>query len=295
MYLSTEISSWRGIGSDEKAIKLLKDSGFTAYDYSMFSAQGKANLGYELLLSENYIEKANNLRKYADSIGMPCNQTHAPFPTARVGDEEYNKRAKELTVRALEISGILGAKYCVVHPCNHYSPEENLELYKEFVELAKAAGVKIATENMWNCTGWGTSEFTLLPAACSSHDNFKRHMDLLTELDKDIFGACLDIGHSEMRGLDTTAVEMLKTLGDYVTCIHLHDNDLFHDNHDLPFVGNMDYAPIIETFKEIGYKGDITLESNTFASKLPVELLPAAAKYAAAIAQYFKDKIESVD
>ena len=46
-----------------------------------------------------------------------------------MGDEEYNARAKVLTIRALEISGILGAKYCVVHPCNHYSPEENLELY----------------------------------------------------------------------------------------------------------------------------------------------------------------------
>ena len=293
MYISTEISSWRGIGSDEKAIKLLKDSGFTAYDYSMFSDPGKANLGYELLISENYIEKAKEIRRYADSIGMPCNQTHAPFPTARLGDEEYNKYAKELTIRALKISGILGAKYCVVHPCNNYTPEENLELYKNLVQVAKEAGVKIATENMWNCTGRGTPEFTLKPAACSSHENFKRHMDLLTELDKDLFGACLDIGHSEMRGLDTSAVEMLKTLGDYVTGIHLHDNDLRYDNHNLPFVGDMDYAPIIEAFRAIGYKGDITLESHRFASKLPVELLPAAAKYAAAVAQYFKNQIES--
>lgn len=295
MFVSTEIYSWREIGSDEKTIKLLKESGFTAYDYSMFAGKGKANLGYELLESDNYIEKAKALRAYADSIGMPCNQTHAPFPTAKKGNQEFNKQAKARTLRAIEISGILGAKYCVVHPCNDYTPEENAQLFKEFIQTAKKAGVKIATENMWNCVGWGTPEFRATPAACSSHENFKQHMKLLTALDKDMFGACVDIGHAEMNGLETSAVQMLETLGDYVTCIHLHDVDLINDNHQLPFVCDIDYAPIISAFKKIGYKGDITLESGTFSSTLPVELLPAGAKYASAVAQYFKEKIESTN
>ena len=180
-----------------------------------------------------------------------------------------------------------------LYPCNDYTPEENAQMYKEFIQTAKKAGVKIATENMWNCVGWGTPEFRATPAACSSHENFKKHMELLTALDKDVFGACVDIGHAEMKGLDTSAVQMLETLGDYVTCIHLHDVDLVNDNHQLPFVCNIDYAPVIDAFKKIGYKGDITLESGTFSTTLPVELLPAGAKYAAAVAQYFKEKIES--
>ena len=292
MLISTEISSWRGVGSDEKTISLLKESGFTSYDYSMFASSGKANLGYELLVSDDYKEKARALREYADSIGMPCNQTHAPFPTARKGNEEYNKEAKERTHRAIEISGILGAKYCVVHPCNDYTPEENAQMYKEFIQTAKNAGVKIATENMWNCVGWGTPQFRATPAACSDHENFKRHMELLMELDKDVFCACVDIGHSEMKGLETSAVQMLETLGEHVACIHLHDVDLVNDNHHLPFICNIDYNPIIEAFKKIGYKGDITLESNTFAYNLPVELLPAGARYASSVANYFKQKIE---
>ncbi len=294
MLISTEIFSWRGMGSDEKTITMLKDSGFTAYDYSMVEVKGVANLGFELLLSEDYLERAQALRAYADSIGLPCNQTHAPFSTAKKGNEEYNRLSKERILRALEISGILGAKYCVVHPCNDYTPEENAELYRAFIPTAKRAGVKIATENMWNCIGWGTPEFRATPAACSSHENFKRHMELLTALDADVFGACVDIGHSEMKGLDTSAVQMLETLGDYVACIHLHDVDLVHDNHHLPFACQIEYAPIIEAFRKIGYKGDITLESSTFSKNLPVELLPAAARYAAAVAQYFKDKIEDI-
>lgn len=291
MLLSTEISSWRGIGSDKETIKMLKESGFTAYDYSMFAGGGKSNLGYELLLSENYRDKAQKIRLYADSINMPCNQTHAPFPTAKKGDEEFNKIAQAYTIRALEISGILGAKYCVVHPYDG-TIEENVAMYKELIPIAKQAGVKIATENIWNCVGWGTPQFRAFPIVGSTPESFKRHMELLTALDKDVFGACVDIGHSEMKDLNTSAVQMLETLGNYVTCIHLHDVDLVHDNHQLPFICNIDYAPIIKAFKKIEYKGDITLESGTFSERLPVELLPAAAKYAAAVTNYFKTQIE---
>ena len=102
MLISSEIESWRRIGGDEKAIKLLKDSGFTAYDYSMCKSVGIKNLGFELITSDNYIEKAKKIREYADSIGLPCNQTHAPFPTAKAGDDEYNKWATEMSKRAIE-------------------------------------------------------------------------------------------------------------------------------------------------------------------------------------------------
>lgn len=31
------------------------------------------------MLGDNYIEKAKDLRKYADSLGICCNRTHTPF------------------------------------------------------------------------------------------------------------------------------------------------------------------------------------------------------------------------
>jgi len=281
MLISTEIDSYRRYGDDKEIIKMLKESGFTAYDFSMFSGAG-----IELLKADDYIERAKELRAYADSIGIPCNQTHAPFATARKGNEEYNKKMAPQIHRALEISGILGAKICVVHPCNDYTPEENAVLYKQFEETAKKAGVKIATENMWN---WASGSPTATPAACSDHENFKAHMDLL---DKEVFVACVDIGHAEMAGLGTSAAQMIETLGSYMQCMHLHDVDGVHDNHALPFTYNIDFSSVIEALKKIGYKGDITLESATFAAKAPVELLPFAARYAAAVANYFKEQLE---
>ena len=287
MYISTEISSYRKQGNLFEVIKLVQDCGFTAYDFSMSGTWA----GNELLEADDYLERAKEVRKYADSIGFPCNQTHAPFPSARKGNEEYNEEIFPKLVRAIEISGILGAKVCVVHPCNDYTAEENAELYTRLAPYAKKARVKIGVENMWNWFKWGKIGGHVMPAACSHQDDFKKHMDLL---DKEVFCACVDIGHAEMmHAFGTTAPQMIETLGgEYVQSMHLHDVNFTDDNHTLPFTQAIDYAPVIEALKKIGYKGDITLESNNSTLKVPIELLPAAGRYAAAVANYFKEQIE---
>ncbi len=279
MEISTEINSIRTYDVDfEKRIKLLKDCGFTAYDFSMFDLS--------ITRDEKYKENALKLRKYADSIGIKCNQSHAPFPTEKIGDDVYNEEMTLLISRAIEISGILGAKSCVVHPVNDFNAQQNAVMYQKFFEVAKKSNVKICVENMWNWTGDFASK-----AACSHHDDFKKHLELL---DSNVFVACLDIGHAEMQGLDTTAVQMIKTLDNRLFALHIHDNDCRHDNHKLPYTANIDFAPIIKALKEIGYKGDITFEADTLCKVVPPSLVPSALRFMADIGYYFKREIENV-
>ncbi|MBQ9761197.1 MAG: sugar phosphate isomerase/epimerase [Clostridia bacterium] len=282
MLTSTEMYTYKKLGDLKAILRLLRESGFEAYDFSMFHNAPSD----EILLADDYVERAKDLRAYADSIGLPCNQTHAPFATAKKGNEEYNDKMRPQIKRAIEISGILGAKVCVVHPCNDYTAEENAEMYREFEPVARRAGVRIGVENMWNHRKDDRTRFA--PAACSHHEDFKRHMDLLPA---DVFVACLDIGHCYLEELDTDAVKMIDTLGDRLQAIHLHDVDFKHDSHMLPFTQKIDYAPIIEAFRRNHYQGDITLEANGAHSKFPVELLPAYAHYAAEVAMYFKRKV----
>ena len=281
-YISTEIQSFKQYGNAWEIVKMLKEVGFTAYDASMFTD----GVFDEILYAENWEEKAREFRAYADSLGIVCNQSHAPFATARKGDEEYNKQMLPKIKRAIEVSGILGAKICVVHPCNNYTAEENAKLYKNFEQTAKKAGVKIAVENMWN---WKQGSPVATPAACSHHDDFKKHLELLN---KDVFVACVDIGHAEMAGLNTSAAQMIETLGDRLTAMHLHDVDKSRDNHLLPFTLKIDFPPIIEALRKINYQGDITLEACHFVKKMPVELLPNVAKLAADVAAYFRREIQ---
>lgn len=288
MKISTEINSFRKLGDNKKVIKLLKDSGFDAYDFTMFFG----GLGVELLEADDYLEKAKDLRAYADSIGIECNQAHAPYPTA-IDDEhtrmgmnaaEYNPFAHQKVCRAIEVAGVLGAKIVVVHPCNYYDKEQNAELYLSFEEVARKAGIKIGLENMWN---WADGQATT--AACSHHDDFKAHLDLLPD---DVFVACVDIGHAEMRGLNTSAAQMIETLGEKVEAIHLHDNNQLNDNHALPFSMKIDFEPIILSLEKIEYKGDITLECPFCIHNNPVELLPAMARHMAEVADYFRKRLQ---
>lgn len=281
-YISTEIESFKQYGNAWEIVKMLKEVGFTAYDASMFTG----GVFDEILYADNWEEKAREFRAYADNLGIVCNQSHAPFATARKGNDEYNAQMLVKVNRAIEVSGILGAKNCVVHPCNDYTAEENAELYKNFEETARKAGVKIAVENMWN---WKKGSPTATEAACSHHDDFKKHMDLLA---KDVFVACVDIGHAEMAGLNTSAAQMIRTLGEYVACIHLHDVDGLHDNHQVPFTQKVDFSAVIEALRDVNYQGDVTLEVAYGPVKTPKVLQKALAKYLAEIANYVKDELD---
>lgn len=282
--ISTQTDGFEKYGTLEEILKLLKDGGFTAYDCTMCD-NGKA--AERFIADDNYLENARAFRSYADSISLPCNQAHAPFPSAIKGNEQYNKEAFEKNVRAIEVAGILGAAVCVVHPCNDYTPEENAEkVYLPLAPYARKAGVKIGVENMWN---WNAPKNIFAPAACSSPENFVAHMKLLPT---DVFVANLDIGHAELRAMNTSAPEMVRALGGYFQSMHLHDVNFYEDSHTLPFTERIDYEPVIAAMKEVGYKGDVTLEAGIFPRKFPKEILPEAVRLMAATARYFKNRLD---
>lgn len=284
MKVSTSTGPFVRFGDMKQIVKLLSENGFTAYDCHMFRENQPA------FFADDYLAWAKDLRAYADEIGIPCNQSHAPFPSIIKGNDEYNEKTFPLLIRALEVSGVLGAEVCVIHPCNDYTAEENAEFYKKLEPYARQYGVKIGVENMWNWWKWDRKDGHVLPAACSHQDDFLKHLQLLNS---DVFVACVDIGHAEMmHAYGTNAVKIIETLGDRVQAMHLHDVDLVNDLHTTPFNSKIDYAPIIAALKKVGYKGDITLEAGAPAGRVPVELMPAATRYMAEVATYFKMQIE---
>ena len=76
--------------------------------------------------------------------------------------------------------------------------------------------------------------------------------------------ACLDIGHAEMRGLNTSAPEMIYALGHRLQALHIHDNDKWLDSHQIPFSMNIDFVAVAKALKDIGYAGELTLEADKY-------------------------------
>ena len=77
-----------------------------------------------------------------------------------------------------------------------------------------------------------------------------------------------------------------------MACMHLHDVDGLHDNHQVPFTQKVDFQTVIDALKTIDYQGDVTLEVAYAPKKTPNELQKALAKYLFEIADYFKNQLE---
>ena len=255
MKISTEIWSSANIFGEERAIYELAKAGFDAWDFSMFEMARIDWSTYKVMPSthplsgNDYVAFAKKLRKIGEDNGIYCNQSHAPFPSLAPG-------IRDLLKRAIECTAIAGGEHCIIHPDNHRSAEENAEMYFELLPFAKECGVKIATENMWN---WDGNNNHATSAACSHHDDFLAHIKAVNDPN---FVACLDIGHAEMKGLDTSAKQMILTLGDKLEALHIHDNDKWHDSHRIPFSMDINWEEVVGALKQINYKGVFTLEAD---------------------------------
>ena len=265
--LSTEINSAAKKVGFERAIELVAKAGFTAWDFSMFNlfrfdrAGGTLIQGDTPLNGPEYTKYAERLKRIGLDNGIVCNQSHAPFPTGVFGAEKY-------VLRAIECTAIAGGKICVVHPDNDKSADQNAEFFMRLLPFAKECGVKIATENMWN---WDNDKGRACAAACSNHQDFLSH---ILAVNDEYFVACLDIGHAEMEGLKTGAVKMIETLCRHLQALHIHDNDLIHDSHALPYTMKINFDNIAKALKKIGYAGDFTMEADTYLNGYLAEDVP---------------------
>jgi len=257
MKISTEISSTAKKVGMEKAVEMCAKAGFDAWDFTLTS-MCRVDWGTLMPLpienelnGNDYLKFSRQLKQIGLDNGIVCNQSHAPYPVFAPAVRSFLKRAIECTAEA-------GGEICVIHPENNKTAEQNAEMYAELLPFAKGCGVKIATENMWN---WDNVKGESSFAACATGEDFKKHIDVIND---DFFVACLDIGHAEMRGSGDGAVNMIKVLGHSLQALHIHDNDCWHDHHQIPFSGDIDFDSIVKALKEIDYKGYFTLEAGQF-------------------------------
>lgn len=264
-----------------EAVRMIAMAGFDAIDVSMFD--DKEN---EWMFSDGFEEKIAEVKKTAEELGIFFNQAHAPFPTMKANDEEYNRMIRPKVLRSIEIAGMLGVKNIVVHPVvfPENQKENNLKMYNELLPYAKKANVKIALENMW---GRDKRRGVITPNVCSVADELGDYYD---SLDPEWFTVCLDIGHVGLVG--EYEEPFIKTLGaKRLTCLHVHDNDYVHDSHTAPFTMNLPWDDICRSLAEIGYTGDLTLEADNFLAPLPQELYQAGLEFMFASAECLVNKI----
>ncbi len=273
------------------AVHLLANAGFDAYDFSMFDSSES-----NPVFGDNWKVHLQTVKDTAAERGIVCNQAHAPFPSLDVDtpkNAEYNRTIYDKLVRAIQSAGYLGAKVIVVHPIQHlpfrdneaYLKDMNMDFYRSLAPVAKAAGVKIALENMWQRD---KKRHYIIDSTCASPQSFCDYLDTLGD---DCFTACLDLGHCALCGYE--AAELIRGLGHArLGALHVHDNDCLKDQHTVPYCGRTDWDSVCDALSEINYTGDFTFEAGAFLSGIPTDFLPEAASYLCHLGRYLINKIK---
>lgn len=261
--LTGGLSSRLGI---EKAVEMIARAGFDGFDYTISSKDQ-----WEIVYSDAWKAHLKKIMQCAKGNGIPCLQAHSPFGCVPEWYplEEYLR----MQIRSIEVAAEMECPILVIHPC-WGTPKENDEMfYGKLLPTAERLGVVIATENMFRWKDKTCVE--TVPATCGTVKDFADHIDYINHPN---FTACLDIGHAQMVNCEG-AVALIRGLGKKrIGALHVHDNDLFHDDHTFPFVGRSDWNEITSALADIGYEGDFTFEANAFMSRYPNELLPSCEK-----------------
>ena len=160
----------------------------------------------------------------------------------------------------------------------------NMDYYMSLAPVAKSAGIRIALENMY---GGGVPD-RYYANVCSLPYEFSRYFDALHAWDKDLFNCCLDLGHFAMLGCPPQ--KAIKEMGhSRVGALHVHDNNLIHDQHNPPYMGNIRWEDFIQGMRDIGYEGCLGLElANAFGKQGDTLWIPESIGYFRAILDSLK-------
>lgn len=279
MKLSTQTDVMAKRLGEEQSITALATAGYDAIDISCFEMFDKNSVSPKNL--PTYKEYAKKLKSIADDAGVYFNQAHAPFPSSRLGDEEFDKYAYEAIIRSMEFCAIAGVRNIVVHPKHHLTYNEgdnarilkdiNVEFYNSLIPYCKDFGITVCLENMWQYD----KDRKIIPSACSSLKEFNEYLDLI---DSPYVQGCIDIGHATLTGENIP--EFINGLGKRLKALHVHDALGNWDFHRAPYmIGGTDWAQVMKALKEADYEGELTFEADNTLIHVSDDLLMPTAEY----------------
>ena len=207
---------------------------------------------------DDWKEVAPYIKSRLEENGLICVQTHLPYYDLRISSEILDEEMEEAIKRCIIASAELGAKVCVYHPrssvAKDYSAKaslaDNVKVITEYNKVAKKAGIGIALENL-----------PIFPDI--QHMRFYTYdyedlCELVDAFEDDNISVCWDFGHAHLTRFDHA--QGLRYVGKRLSCTHIHNNNRWDDDHNVPSVGSINWKELMPVLTEIGYEGPLTLE-----------------------------------
>lgn len=289
MRLVTQTDCLANHFSGEETIRILAQAGFDAIDWSFFEMLD----GSGPWCQDDWEDYARRMKEEAARQGIGFSQAHAPFPSSR-GTEPFDTQIRQRIERSIRASAAMGVQNIVVHPLQHlpYAKnrewlfEQNVAFYRSLIPLCEELNIRVCCENMWQRD---PKRGYIVDSVCAQPEEF---CALLDTVDSPWIAACLDVGHCALVGLDPA--DVIRALGPKrLGALHIHDVDYLRDCHTMPFVQKLDWESICRALGEIGYNGDLTLESDQFLYPFPKALMPDASRLMAQTGRYLISRVEA--
>ena len=286
---------------NKEGFAAIKRAGFDAVDFNIDQLyswneimNGKPS---EKFLDEYLIPFMTEVRDAARENGVAFGQMHAPFPSWVDGNGKTSKNVFGTIIKSIEMCEFCDCPRIIIHPGfvgNARSPlskerehEVKLKLYTELMPYLKKLRVICCLENMFR----HDPEKKKIYAGIYSDVN--EAVAMIDELNgiagERLFGFCLDTGHLNLIGADQ--YEYIIKLGDRLETLHIQDNRGVDDEHIAPYMGNIIWDRFCRGLHDIGYKGNLSIETFGALNLYPVELRESVLKLLGDTAEYFMGKV----
>lgn len=249
-----------------QAVKCYAGTGFLYLDYSFYHM---LNLQNHPLMGENWKEIILAVKKTAEEEGFQWVQAHLPACKLIGEGKELGLKA---CLRAIEACGMLGIKNAVIHSSfgegDFRYPQDgeayfaaNKPFFDSLIPAMEQFGVHVLLENSCQVNTRGL----YFPMTAEDLNTF------IAYLNHPLFGACWDIGHAHIEGLDQR--KELMALGNNLKAVHIHDNNGKRDLHQPIFNGTLDWDSFLRGIVDSAFEGPFTYEIDGY---LPYVKEPAS-------------------
>jgi sugar phosphate isomerase/epimerase len=250
----------------EKGIVRIAELGFDCLDCQCFV---DTDIPLFQMDAAGFERELKRRRAFVESCGLSIWQTHGPwrYPPRDFTAEERAERFEKMA-RAILGTALLGSRHFVIHTIMPFGGEEgiharemremNVEFLGRLAEAGRQNGVVVNLEN--------------IPFRYQSTASPEGTLRLVKAVDSPWCKVCLDTGHSIVLGMQpSVAVRLIGK--EYLSTLHVHDNNGEHDYHWLPYTGKVDWEDFRRALLEIGYSGVLSLETGIPAG-MPPEIAP---------------------
>lgn len=227
-------------------------------------------------------------KELLEELDMTVSQSHAPFYNVIDPAYPYREEEEEMVRRSILAAAELGADIIVIHGGSvpyraDYKKNkiENMEYFKPHLELAAKHGVTIAIENLFDEND--LQKRVRVPRYLADPEDL---IDLVDSLHAsyDNVGIVWDFGHANL--MNWNQPECLEMIGKRLIATHVQDNYGVVDDHLLPYLGNVEWEPIMKTLKKIGYEGAFAYETHKMTDRLPDPMVDAMLRYSFELGNY---------